>query len=154
VTHDPETVAERATEAGVSRRAVLVASTGVVGAVALAGCGNAATPRAGNGGSSSPTADAGLVAVSAIPVGGAVSVTTSNEAPVVVAQPRAGKVVAFSAVCTHMGCTVMPQGDQYVCPCHGSVYDAATGAVISGPAPSPLNPFPVRVLHGEVVAKS
>jgi Rieske Fe-S protein len=49
---------------------------------------------------------------------------------------------------------VAPQGDTYICPCHGSTYDAATGAVISGPAPAPLATFPVTVVDGEVVANS
>jgi cytochrome b6-f complex iron-sulfur subunit len=140
----------------VGRRMLLTASAGVAGVVVLAGCGNggstaAATTPAGNGaGGSAPD---GLAAVSSIPVGGAVSATNGSD-PIVIAQPTAGKVVAFSAVCTHAGCTVAPQGDTYVCPCHGSTYDAATGAVISGPAPAPLAAFPVTVVQGEVVANT
>jgi cytochrome b6-f complex iron-sulfur subunit len=118
---------------------------------ALGGCGNGGATGPAAGGSASSS---GLVALSSIPVGGAVSAQVDAATPVVIAQPKAGQVVAFSAVCTHMGCTVVPQGTQYVCPCHGSVYDAATGAVISGLAPSPLTPFPVKVVKGEVVAKS
>jgi cytochrome b6-f complex iron-sulfur subunit len=136
----------------VGRRAVLAGSAGVVGAVALSACGNGPA-SAGTGAGGSPSAS-GLAAVSSIPVGGAVSALVNPNTPVVIAQPKAGEVVAFSAVCTHMGCTVVPQGAQYVCPCHGSVYDGATGAVMSGPAPSPLTPFPVKVVKGEVIAKS
>ena len=68
------------------------------------------------------------------------------------AQPTAGSVVAFSAICTHLGCTVAPQGKQLDCPCHGSVYDAFTGKVINGPAPRPLPSIPVTVQGGQVVA--
>ena len=69
---------------------------------------------------------------------------------VIVAQPKAGEAVAFSAKCTHMGCTVAPAGARLKCPCHGSVYDALTGKNISGPAPRPLPPFSVSVTGGEV----
>jgi cytochrome b6-f complex iron-sulfur subunit len=44
---------------------------------------------------------------------------------------------AASAVCSHLGCTVNLAGSGFHCPCHGSVFDQS-GAVVSGPAPSPL----------------
>lgn len=46
---------------------------------------------------------------------------------------------ALSARCTHLGCQVRADAarDGFVCPCHGSRYDA-TGKVIGGPAPQPL----------------
>ncbi len=71
--------------------------------------------------------------------------------PVIVAQPSKGEVVAFSAVCTHMGCTVAPQGKILKCPCHGSTYDLATGENTGGPAPRPLTAIRVTVSGGEVV---
>ncbi len=53
-----------------------------------------------------------------------------------------GAVTALSAICTHAGCQVSYQpgasGGQLVCPCHGSVFDATSGAVIQGPAATPL----------------
>jgi thiosulfate dehydrogenase [quinone] large subunit len=49
-----------------------------------------------------------------------------------------GSLSAFSAVCTHAGCTVGYQGGQIVCPCHGGTFDAGSGAVVSGPPPSGL----------------
>ena len=73
---------------------------------------------------------------------------------VVVAQPTAGTAVAFSAICTHKGCTVAPAGAKLNCPCHGSVYDALTGKVLSGPAPRALTSVPVTVKDGAVVASS
>ncbi|WP_283215117.1 Rieske 2Fe-2S domain-containing protein [Pseudofrankia sp. DC12] len=64
----------------------------------------------------------------------------------------AGGFAAFSAVCTHAGCAVeFNAPDQgFDCPCHGAVYSAASGAVISGPAPAPLTRLPVR-LDGDIV---
>jgi thiosulfate dehydrogenase (quinone) large subunit len=58
--------------------------------------------------------------------------------PDIVIREASGTLVAHSAVCTHAGCTVGYQGGQIVCPCHGSVFDAQTGAVITGPATRPL----------------
>jgi Rieske Fe-S protein len=38
------------------------------------------------------------------------------------------------------------------CPCHGSRFDASTGAVVNGPAASPLPPVAVTVRDGDVFA--
>ena len=63
-----------------------------------------------------------------------------------------GDFVAYSAICTHQGCTVAYQGGQLACPCHGSVFDPARGAkVVAGPAPRPLPEIPVKVEGGEIV---
>ena len=63
-----------------------------------------------------------------------------------------GEFVAYSAVCTHAGCTVAYKNSQLACPCHGSVFDPANGAeVVSGPAQSPLPEIPVEVQDGQVV---
>ena len=60
-------------------------------------------------------------------------------------------VHAFSAVCTHQGCTVTSVADNVItCPCHSSRFSAATGDVISGPAPRPLPVVNVDVRNGEV----
>lgn len=45
--------------------------------------------------------------------------------------------LAFSLVCTHLGCTVEQKNDGYECPCHGSIYNRE-GRVQKGPANSPL----------------
>jgi cytochrome b6-f complex iron-sulfur subunit len=64
-----------------------------------------------------------------------------------------GTWVAMSAVCTHLGCTVQYEGPQnrIFCACHGGVYDARTGANVSGPPPKPLSQFRVEVSDGRVV---
>jgi Rieske Fe-S protein len=116
---------------------------------ACSGSSSGTTPAA----APSPDAAGGpLTQVADIPVGGAVSAVGPDGKPIVIAQPEAGTVVAFSAVCTHQGCTVVPNGSTLDCPCHGSVFEAATGRNVSGPAPSPLPAVAVRVEGGAVVA--
>jgi Rieske Fe-S protein len=62
-----------------------------------------------------------------------------------------GTVHGFSAVCTHQGCTVTSIRNGVIgCPCHGSRFDAQTGAVLAGPAPRPLPPIQVVVRAGEI----
>jgi Rieske Fe-S protein len=71
--------------------------------------------------------------------------------PAVLVHLDSGNFVAYSAVCTHQGCTVAYQNGQLACPCHGSVFDPANGAeVVAGPAPRPLPDIPVEVRGGEV----
>src|SRR5215211_1331248 len=64
-------------------------------------------------------------------------------------------LVAFSAICTHLGCTVLPTLNQQgyiVCPCHASMFNPAAGAeVISGPANRPLPSLPIEVSPDGVV---
>ena len=59
-------------------------------------------------------------------------------------------VIAHSAICTHQGCTVGESGKQLACPCHGSVYNAQTGAVINGPAPLPLPEYKVAQIGNDI----
>lgn len=65
----------------------------------------------------------------------------SGRPAVVVRLSGKKKLYAYSAVCTHAGCTVGYDSGRklLVCPCHHSTYDPAHGAsVLSGPAPYPL----------------
>lgn len=76
-----------------------------------------------------------------VPVGQAASFTDpSSGDPSIVIQPKAGTFVAFDAVCPHAGCPVGYDAAQklLVCPCHGSQFNAATGAVEVGPAATGL----------------
>ena len=167
--------AAKVLDAPVGRRAAIATVGAAAGLAALAACGakSAATGSASAGaagGSGSPavssasgspsaspsesTAAGGgaLVALADVPVGGSVAAKDADGKPILIAQPTAGKVVAFTAICTHQGCTVKPAGMQFQCPCHGSKYDAATGKVLGGPAPAPLAAVPVHVAGGKVVA--
>ena len=153
-------------DALLGRRSVLSGGALAVGGAALlAGCGGASATATGATDSSAATTPAPptsaastenagpLAQLADIPVGSAVAATLGGKA-VVVAQPTAGTAVAFSAICTHKGCTVAPAGAKLNCPCHGSVFDAMTGKVLSGPAPRALTSVPVTVKDGAVVAGS
>ena len=148
--------------AGVSRRGVLTAGALGVAGAALAACSQAPAPDdptvngqdasdSGSGAAGSGSGGKPLAQLSAIPVGGAISATGPNGAALIIARPTSGTVAAFSAVCTHQGCTVVPAGNELDCPCHGSVFNAATGSVISGPAPSPLRSVRVAISGDNVV---
>jgi len=77
-----------------------------------------------------------------VPVGQAASFhDPATGDPSIVIQPRSGQFVAFDAVCPHAGCTVGydPAAKVIICPCHGSQFNASTGAVEVGPAATGLN---------------
>ena len=94
-----------------------------------------------------------VAALADVPVGGSIDATINGQ-PALIAQPTAGQVVAFSAICTHQQCVVAAAGAEFDCPCHGSRFDAATGDVINGPALEPLSAIPVAVSGDRIVATS
>jgi Rieske Fe-S protein len=103
---------------------------------ATTGAGSAPSSSSGGGGSTAAAQGSALATTSEIPVGSG-KIFTSEK--VVVTQPNSGDFKAFSAVCTHMGCIVGTISNGTIdCPCHGSQYSISTGAVVGGPAPSPL----------------
>lgn len=127
-----------------TRRSV-VATGAAAGALLLAGCSeDGGTSGAGAGGSGSGSAANGVFDLSTIPVGGGRSATFKGS-PIVLEQPKAGTVVAFSAICPHQGCVVAPAGSRFDCPCHGSVFNGTTGAVEHGPAARGLTALTVTV---------
>ena len=70
----------------------------------------------------------------------------------IVIRDSAGNLKAFSAVCTHAGCTVGYESGVIVCPCHGGEYSAETGEVIAGPPPAPLAAKQVLEAGGQIYA--
>jgi Rieske Fe-S protein len=51
-----------------------------------------------------------------------------------------GRLVGWSAVCTHLACAVLwrEEDNHLECPCHDGVFDPVTGEVVAGPPPRPL----------------
>ncbi|MDX2647225.1 Rieske (2Fe-2S) protein [Streptomyces sp. PA03-1a] len=122
----------------------------VLKGAALVGVAGVGLTACGGSGSTVSDGPVELGAATEVPVGGA---KLYREAKIVVAQPTQGSYQAFSAVCTHQGCTCdKVEGTALSCPCHGSVFDAATGAVRNGPATKPLTKVDVQVKEGKLVA--
>jgi cytochrome b6-f complex iron-sulfur subunit len=139
-----------------NRRAIIAALPGLIllpGVVAACSSSTssptAASPTAADAGgqvarSQATALSAVQVQQSQVPVGTAVVVSGY-----VVAQPAPGQFVAYSAACTHRGVTVSAgNGTTLHCPAHGSEFDGATGAVLNGPASSPLAPVSVNASSG------
>jgi Rieske Fe-S protein len=111
-------------------------SSAATGAPPATGAASAPSSASGGGASTGRAQGSALATTSEIPVGSG-KIFTSEK--VVVTQPNSGDFKAFSAVCTHMGCLVATISNGTIdCPCHGSQYSISTGAVVGGPAPSPL----------------
>jgi cytochrome b6-f complex iron-sulfur subunit len=71
--------------------------------------------------------------------------------PGIVIRTPGGDVRAFSAVCTHLACTVQyrPDMQSIWCACHGGVYDLQ-GKNIAGPPPKPLEAYKVSIAGNDV----
>ncbi len=107
------------------------------------------TPSAPRGGAAgAPPSGTAVGPASDVPVGGAASFTDpSSGDPALVLQSQKGHFVAFDAVCPHAGCTVqyLSANRMIVCPCHGSQFNPATGAVEVGPATSGLTKIAIAL---------
>ena len=69
--------------------------------------------------------------------------------------PSANHFNTLSSICTHQGCTITeydPSSQNFVCPCHGSVYNSS-GQVVSGPAGSPLPSYQSQYADGVLTIK-
>ncbi|HSA96655.1 MAG TPA: Rieske 2Fe-2S domain-containing protein [Acidobacteriota bacterium] len=73
-------------------------------------------------------------------------------APAILVNTPEGKLVALSAVCTHLTCTVRFDADTgtLFCPCHNGRFDLS-GNVLSGPPPRPLEAYAVEVSGANII---
>jgi cytochrome b6-f complex iron-sulfur subunit len=78
-------------------------------------------------------------------------VVSAGDQKIALARTDAGEIVAHTAVCTHMRCTVAAAGAELACPCHNSRFNAATGEVVKGPAAQPLSAISVTVSNGSIL---
>jgi len=83
------------------------------------------------------------VSAAEVPVGGGIIV---KDQKTVVTQPAKDDFKAFTAVCTHKGCTVAKvEGGLILCPCHGSKFSIEDGSRQAGPAEAALDSKKVTV---------
>lgn len=63
-----------------------------------------------------------------------------------------GSFISLWHRCTHLGCTVpwREAERRFNCPCHSSIFNTV-GEVVSGPAPRPLDIFPIEIQDGQLV---
>jgi nitrite reductase/ring-hydroxylating ferredoxin subunit len=129
-------------------RRIVFQGLGALGvAAALAGCAGDDDDSGGD------DVEPGTVLTSAseVPVGGGIVLTGPR---VVVTQPTEGDFRAYTAVCTHQQLLVTSVEDGTIhCSNHGSQYDAATGEVKRGPAPSALATVEITV-DGDRIVKA
>jgi Rieske Fe-S protein/uncharacterized membrane protein YphA (DoxX/SURF4 family) len=131
----------RKSNAALDRRGFLRVST--VAAIAIAGAGlgklfpksSAAAVATGKSSGSKK-----IIKDAAFKVGATRNFVSKAGTPAVLFRTKTG-VFAYSAVCTHEGCTVQfnSASKHLQCGCHGAVFDPFSGAkVLAGPANAPL----------------
>jgi nitrite reductase/ring-hydroxylating ferredoxin subunit len=134
--------------------ALLLGAAGVgvlAGCTATGGSGAGGGSASGTGGASPGSPGTVIAEVASVPVGGGTLVTTPDGAAVLVVQPEANTVKAYSARCPHQGSRVQaPENGVMTCPSHGSQFRIADGEVVHGPATQGLDEVPVTVVAGKV----
>jgi len=141
----------------IERRGVI--RTGAIGALAVvASFAGRALPKAAASSSSAKSTAKGtkgqIIKLADLPIGGTFNFIHSTQGvPSILFRTKVG-VFAYSAICTHQGCTVNydKTSKQLICPCHGAAYDPANGAkVLSGPTNTPLGKIKVKISGAWVV---
>jgi len=137
---------------GPSRRAFLERGA-VLGAAGLATVGLAGCTDEIRSENDAPSHHVGgtptrAVRAQELPVGTSTSVEVEGRT-LLLRRASEDVVHAFSAVCTHQGCTVAPATeagrDVFACPCHGSHFEVESGEPFGGPASKPLTGFTAAV---------
>ncbi|MBB5597342.1 Rieske 2Fe-2S domain-containing protein [Neomicrococcus lactis] len=139
-----------------SRRHLLtVSSLAGVTTLGLAACGssNAASQSSTAAAPASPTGEATVaIPLSDLAVGAKGTAKLDGGRSYLFYRVSETDIKAYRAVCTHAGCLVEVGADKdFACPCHGSMFDPATGAPTAGPAPSALAAYPAGVEGSNVV---
>ncbi len=146
---------------GITRRQLLGrlwwGVAGVLGIEALGGLVFSLWPTMKPGSFGTKVKIASLEEARAMPVG---AVTYFTEQRFYLSRVDSG-LLALYRKCTHVGCVVpwepdAPSEDElaatgrFNCPCHGAIFDRH-GVVKAGPAPRPLDIFPISIEKGEIV---
>jgi thiosulfate dehydrogenase [quinone] large subunit len=145
------------TSFNIERRGVI--RTGAIGAIAVvASFAGRAFPMAAAASSSAKSTSKGtggqIIKLADLPLGGTHNFVHSTQGiPAVLFRTKVG-VFAYSAICTHQGCSVAydKASKHLICRCHGAVYDPANGAkVLAGPTQTALAKVKVKVSGAWVV---
>jgi len=74
-----------------------------------------------------------------------------GNAPGILINTESGELKAFTAICTHLACTVRYDSETETihCPCHNGWFDLV-GNVISGPPPAPLEAYNVEIYEDNI----
>jgi Rieske Fe-S protein len=132
-------------------RAASLAALGGAVATVLESCGGGSSPTSPGGGgfNNLPVVNGDVasstitlsVAGTALGSAGSLALVRTSGGDVLVARTGADTFVALSAGCTHQACEITGySGQTFVCPCHGSRFDAS-GQVVQGPATRALPQF-------------
>ena len=96
-----------------------------------------------------------VAALGDLPVGSTLTVTDPGSGrSSLLLRPAADTVLAYDRTCTHLGCLVRPPtgaSEPIDCDCHGSSFEAATGAVRAGPATEPLRRLAAEIRGDTIV---
>lgn len=78
-------------------------------------------------------------------------IVTEEEVSAYIYTENGRDFIAFSNICTHLGCRVRWIDDQrqFFCPCHNAVFDQG-GNVVTGPPPRPLDRLQVKVEDNQI----
>ena len=104
-------------------------------------------------GGSTPEMGKSIATLTEVPVDGRKLFTAVDGSPAILFRTKAG-VFAYSRICTHQGCTVNydTQSNTLLCPCHGAQFDQdKNGAVLNGPAQSPIASIKVAIKGNNIV---
>ena len=97
-----------------------------------------------------------IASISDLNVGSALQIKLASGDPGILIRTATDAVCAFSAVCTHEGCSVDYDSvsKELICPCHGARFDPLqNGKAIGGPTRTPLTELPVKI-SGEYIISS
>ena len=130
------------------RRSVL--RTAIVGALAAAAtfAGRALPKSSASVKSSTKAKGKQIIKVADLPAGKTFNFVHSTQGvPAILFRTKAG-VFAYSAICTHLGCTVAYKSStkKLICPCHAAQFDPfANAKVVAGPAERALDKVNVKI---------
>lgn len=135
-------------------RSTAAGAVGLTG-LSLTACGGG-SPE-GGGGDGEPAAGAAhagetwetVLSTDELPVGGSAAASAGGH-DLLLHRSGEEEVHAFTSICTHQGCTVEPEEEQFSCPCHGSVFAVDSGEPTTGPADRPLTRFEAEIVDGEI----